>query len=318
MRSALLPVLLLSVATASWAQTSQPARPAVPVEPITALLDAFETHPIVALGDPHGNEQAHAFRLSLIRDPRFAATVNDIVVEWGNALCQDMMDRYVNGAKVSHQELSQAWQNTTQRRPGVPPSAQPLLEEFFWTVREVNASVPRERRLRVLLGDPPIDWDDIESEADKQQWIDLRDIHPAELIRREVLDKQRHALVIYGGMHLQRRNLFANYELMDDRRVHTLVQQLEGMKAELFTVWVNVRADLRKIQADVTSWPTPSLALVRGTTFGAADFEFYYPSEVPRARFLDGQIVPIPGEEWRTLPMDEQFDAVLYLGLPAP
>ena len=169
-----------------------------------------------------------------------------------------------------------------------------------------------------MLGDPPIDWDEIETPSDKQKWIDLRDIHPAELLRREVLDKRRRALIVYGGMHLQRHNLFGNYELMDDRRVHTLVQQLEQMQASVFTVWTNVRADLRKIQADVATWPSPSLALVRGTQLGAADFEFYYPYEVPRARFLDGKLIPIPREEWRTLPMDEQFDAVLYLGPPRP
>jgi hypothetical protein len=31
------------------------------------------------------NEQGYAFRLALIRVPRFAATVNDIVVESGSA-----------------------------------------------------------------------------------------------------------------------------------------------------------------------------------------------------------------------------------------
>ena len=66
---------------------NSPARPAVALEPISAILDAFKTHQIVALGEgAHGNEQGHAFRLSLIRDPRFAAIVNDIVVESGNAI----------------------------------------------------------------------------------------------------------------------------------------------------------------------------------------------------------------------------------------
>ena len=72
-----------------------PAPRAVPVEPIGAILDAFRSHAIVALGEGlHGNEQGHAFRLTLIRDPRFAVTVNDIVVECGNAKYQDLMDRF--------------------------------------------------------------------------------------------------------------------------------------------------------------------------------------------------------------------------------
>lgn len=61
-------------------------RPAVPVDPIEAIVAAFRLHSVVALGEGnHGNEQGHAFRLSLIRDPRFAQTVNDIVVKCGNA-----------------------------------------------------------------------------------------------------------------------------------------------------------------------------------------------------------------------------------------
>jgi erythromycin esterase-like protein len=81
-------------------------KPAVPLDPIPAILDAFKTHQIVALGEgAHGNEQGNAFRLALIRDPRFAATVNDIVVELGNARYQDVMDRYVNGGDVSPRDF---------------------------------------------------------------------------------------------------------------------------------------------------------------------------------------------------------------------
>jgi erythromycin esterase-like protein len=127
----------------------------IPVEPIAAILDAFQTHPIVALGEgPHGNEQGHAFRLALIRDPRFAATVTDIVVEFGSARYQALMDRFVNGADVPDSALKHAWQDTT-----VTTSVwdRPIYEEFFRVVRTVNAGLPAGRKLRVLLGDAPID-----------------------------------------------------------------------------------------------------------------------------------------------------------------
>jgi hypothetical protein len=56
------------------------------LDPVVAVVEALKTHEIVALGEgAHGNEQAHAFRLSLIRDARFAAVGNDIVVE-----CEDL------------------------------------------------------------------------------------------------------------------------------------------------------------------------------------------------------------------------------------
>jgi hypothetical protein len=84
-----------------------------PVEPIAAIVDAFRSHQIVALGDNHGNEQGHKFRLSLIRDPRFMAAVVDIVVEFGNTRYQDLMDRLVHGGDVLYESLRQVWQNTT-------------------------------------------------------------------------------------------------------------------------------------------------------------------------------------------------------------
>jgi hypothetical protein len=61
-------------------------RPIMPAEPISAILAASGSHDIVALDEGrHGNEQGHELRLKLVRHPSFARTVNDIVVEFGNA-----------------------------------------------------------------------------------------------------------------------------------------------------------------------------------------------------------------------------------------
>ena len=90
---------LCATAISVFAQNST-NRSATPVDPIDAILKAFESNSIVALGEgPHGNEQGLAFRLRLIRDRRFAATVNDIVVESGSAGYQDVVDRYMQGAR---------------------------------------------------------------------------------------------------------------------------------------------------------------------------------------------------------------------------
>ena len=102
----------------------------------------------------------------------------------------------------------------------------------------------------------------MESREDHQKWLELRDTHAAALIRHEVIEKGRRALVVYGIMHLQRRNLFSNYELVEDPNVHTLVQQLEREgDARVFTVWPTAGVDLPELQPDVASWRAPSLAL---------------------------------------------------------
>jgi hypothetical protein len=67
--------------------TAAPTAPAAaPHNAIDGVLGAFAEYDVVALGEgPHGNESGHRFRVSLIRDPRFTARVNDVVVEFGNA-----------------------------------------------------------------------------------------------------------------------------------------------------------------------------------------------------------------------------------------
>jgi hypothetical protein len=70
----------------------------------------------------------------------------------------------------------------------------------------------------------------------------------------------------------------------------------------VFTIWTNAAFELANAQADVRTWFVPSLALIRGTPLGRTGLSSYLG---PNA----GQVPP----EWLA-PMEEQFDAVLYLG----
>jgi hypothetical protein len=171
---------------------------------VTAILDAFRTHPVVAIDDYHGDERCHAFRMSLIGDPRFAEVVNDILVEFGNSRYQNTIDRFVAGEDVRDQDLRKVWQDTTLAH-GVWDV--PIYEDFFRRVRAINRARPAARRLRVLLGDPPIDWDAVRTPEDLHNTPGDRSRHPAAVLQRESLAKGRRALVIYGGLHLMRHNM---------------------------------------------------------------------------------------------------------------
>jgi hypothetical protein len=142
----------------------------------------------------------------------------------------------------------------------------------------------------------------------------MRDTFPADLIQREVLARGRHALLLYGSMHFQRKNLIANYE--SEGPAETIVSRLEHKwGANVFTIFT---ADPASLQPDVATWPSPSLAIIRGTVLGAADFTTYYSSEaLGRFPIKDGQpdfSAPIPRDQWKTLRAEDQFDAVLYTG----
>ena len=264
------------------------ARPRPAVE---AILDAFAEYNVVALGEgPHGNEAGHRFRVSLIRHPRFPATVNDIVVEFGTARHQAVMDRYLAGENVPRKSLRRAWQDTTV--PG-PTWDRPIYAQFFAEVRALNATLPAERKIRVWLGDAPIDWDAVRGPADVHKFGVAKDGHDGELVKREVLAKGRKALIIFGDGHLQGRG-FAPGSL-------TNVLERPPDAVKIFAIAATTA--VATVDPKVKDWRVPSLARVRGTTLGRQ----------PYARFY--QLPPAPG--WSKVTLEDQFDAVLYLGPPS-
>ena len=275
--------VILAIGSFAAAQP-QPSRPAMPIEAISAIVQQFKSHTVVALGDNEASVQGSEFRIKLVRDPRFAAVVNDIVVEFGNSRYQDLVDRFTRGEKIPPESLRHVWQDTTQVEYTWDL---PIYEQFFQAVREVNSSLQGSRKLRVLLGDPPIEWEKVHSLDDLKRWLN-RDRVAAEVVRREVLAKGRRALIIYGDQHLIRPATTAAPNI-----VGGTVAQLERSGTSVFTIHTETRQDLSALQPDVASWPKPSLAILRDTTLGAAVTDSRHPSRLA-----------------------DQFDAVLYLGPP--
>ena len=76
------------------------------------VLQAFETHDIVMLGEIHWNKQEYEWLDSLVANPEFADRVDDIVMEFGNSLYQKSVDRYIAGEAVPIEEVQRAWRNT--------------------------------------------------------------------------------------------------------------------------------------------------------------------------------------------------------------
>ena len=223
----------VAVLALSWA-AAQPRPRAVPIDPVQAIVDAFRSHQIVAFADAHGNRDMYAFGLAVIRDARVRAAINDVVIENGNTRYQDVMDRYVRGDDVPYDSLRRVWHETTQTQTLGPRDGQ--IPELYQVIRGLNRDIPRQRQLRVLLGDPPIDWNAVKTQADHRPWIEQRDSHAAEVIRREVVSRNRRGLVMYGQGHLQRKNLLANYS--SEGLAGTVVSILEASaRTKVFSIW---------------------------------------------------------------------------------
>ena len=263
---------ILALSPSALAQPSS-LKPAVPLDARTAIIDAFTSHSLVALGETHGHREREIFLLDLIADARFAAVASDIVVEGGISTYQPLVDRFVAGADAPGDSLQRVWRDT--------PST---VVEVVQRVREINATLPKARRLRVLFGEPPIDRDRADPGSDRNRFA-------ARLVEREVIGRERRAILSYGSGHFVRRT--ATFSLV------TLLER--NARAKVFNIWSAVTS-LGPIQDDANSWPVPSLALVRGTPLGIANFFSYFPATV----------FDIPPD--LRVPMQEQFDAVLYLG----
>jgi hypothetical protein len=169
---------------------------------LDGIFAAFHSHPLVGIVDYHGLAQEEDFYASLIRDKRFAKDVGNVVVEFGDAAQQDILDRYLSGEDIQYDQLRKVWSDTVGWVPTV--TGQGYLN-FYAQVREVNLELPPEQRIHVWLGDPPLDWSKIRTTEDLSRYVPLhyRDQYPANIINSQILATNGRALVIYGGYHLR-------------------------------------------------------------------------------------------------------------------
>jgi hypothetical protein len=266
------------------------------LDPYDVVFDALDTHQLVAFGEFHLCQEYHDFLQALLLQPELPGTVDDIIVEFGNALYQDVADRFLLDLEpVRDDELSQIWRNTIGGRTYWDA---PVYEQFFRTVRAVNRGLPEQDRIRVLLGDPPVDFAELRSAADADELPAPggRDTFFADVVEREILAKGRHALLIAGGDHL-RRGESTNDEPSQGNVGTLLSSEYPDALFVIDTLPFNERdgeAAHDWVETALESWPIPSMALLDSTWLAALPIEY---------RALE------PG-----LTYGDQADAVLWLG----
>jgi hypothetical protein len=198
-------LVILVLATSAVAQSTNIPQKQTPADTVSQrLLAAFEKHPLVALGEWHDSQQDRELRMNLLRQEGLADKVQNIVVECGNSLYQETLDRYVEGESVPHEEIEKVWRDTTQSPvAGTDFSAcQSVIDQ----ARSINRNRTAGKKLRVLAGDPPIDWAKVKTAQDLMPFLQSRDSVAATITEREVLAKHQHALLLYGAGHIWRKN----------------------------------------------------------------------------------------------------------------
>ncbi len=256
---------------------------------VAALLSAFETADVVCLGEVHELQELADFLGALVRDPGFAGAANDIVVECGNSLYQDLADRFTSGAGVPPSELLPIWRNTTQ--PGAWDS--PIYGQLFVRVREANRDLPPERRIRVLLGDPPIQWERVRTAAELAPYAALREAHLAAVIESQVLRKGRKALFWAGASHVARR---------PEAIVNPVVLLEKRRAGSTFVVLTHAGFLDDQVETRLAAWPVPSLLRLEGTWLGHVDAAAYF------------HAVKAPRNPYAGIRLEEAADAYLFCG----
>jgi hypothetical protein len=168
------------------------------------------------------------FRVALINYLPFAEVVDDIVIEAGNYLYQDMLDDYILKLKdVPDEELCKIWRNHVISN-GVWDAT--IYKDFIYEVRKVNEKLPPEKRIRLIAAEPPIDWSKIKTGDEMAPFLAARCTHAVDVMKSEVLGKNRKTFIIYGGAHFYRSSNVVDIA----GRLRTSLEEV--MQRRLFTI----------------------------------------------------------------------------------
>jgi hypothetical protein len=232
------------------------------------------------------NKQEYEWLQSLVANPEFADRVDDVVMELGNSLYQKSVDRYIAGEAVPIEDVQRAWRNTLGLGP--PP---PIYGDLYKTVREMNMRRHGKHQIRVLCGDPYIDWGKVTIRDDIGPFLGHRDQWYAQVVKDEVLAKRHRAFLIAGSAHFLREQGDGYVE-----------PELRRAGAGTFVILAGTNAvrGYDDLDRRFDSWPSPSIALLNGNWVG----------ELPAIPVISGGTEGIDSH----LKLKDAADALLYLG----
>jgi hypothetical protein len=263
-----------------------------PRDATTAVLRAFDYHNIVMFGEQHFCKQEYEWLRDLVGAPQFADRVDDFVVEMGNSLYQNSVDRYIAGEDIPFEQVQPAWRNMI----GLVGPPSPVLDSFYQAVRETNLKRRGKHQMRVLLGDPYGDWDAIKSPEDLGPFLGHRDSWYAQVVKEEVLARKQRALLIMGANHFLRKVDWGPGAPLP------VEQQLRAAGARTYFIvfGTNVIGGYDDLDKRFDAWPQPAIVDLRGNWVG----------ELPAESVLAGGtgFPQLAGRKLR-----DEADALLYV-----
>ena len=170
--------------------------------PAQFITEKFSAYNIICLDEgPHSTIQTHRLIRELFNDKVFNSTVDYIIIEFANQKHQKTLDRFIIGKKVTLKDLRLLWRSTTQAHS--TNFEKSVYLKLLKTIRAANKKLPKNNKIRVIAGDPPINWNNINSQNDYFPAITQRDVLPSELAIKYGIESSKKVLLIYGGEHLK-------------------------------------------------------------------------------------------------------------------
>lgn len=165
------------------------------------IAEKYKKYNIITVDEgPHGTVQIHEFLRALLQNKKISGTIRYLIVEFANISYQPVLDRYINGEAVSIKELQPLWRETTQAHSTNIENR--VYLQLLKTIRNINSKLPANKKIRVLAGDPPIDWSKVNSLKEYFSCLSQRDVLPSQLAIKYGIDSSKKVLLIYGGAHL--------------------------------------------------------------------------------------------------------------------
>ncbi len=198
----------------------------------------------------------------------------------------------MSGENVPLEEVQGAWRDTVASVG--PPS--PVYESLYQAVRETNLKRKGKHQVRILCGDPNIDWKQVKEPKDILPYLRTRDLTYARVVETEVIAKHRRALLIMGTFHFLR-----HFDRMPARKQFDIEQQLRaaGANPYLIVLGTNTAGQLGDLDHRFDSWPIPSIVTLADNWVGQL-------LAIPIVTQGHGPAFP--------LKLKDAADALLYLG----
>ena len=173
---------------------------------------------------------------------------------------------------------------------GPPP---PIYRHLYKVIRETNMRRRGKHQMRVLCGDPYINWDTTKTRDDIGPFLGNRDRWYAQVVKNDVIAKHHRAFLIAGSYHF----------LRGQKHPFDIEAKLrrDGAKTFVILAGTNSVGGYDDLDRRFDSWPPLSIALLNGNWLG----------ELPAWPVVTGGTADLHDSSFK---LKNAADALLYLG----